>query len=93
MKNIRIQNNKNNSYICVIVYVTQTVYVSMYMNKQIYVIMSLLWDLKYQHVIINTSIIIYQQLYCIVLIIWGMYVILYQNMYIYIASLWARAFK
>ena len=31
--------------------------------------MSLLWDLKYQHVIINTSIIIYQQLYCIVLII------------------------
>ena len=57
----------------------------MYVNKQIYEIMSLLWDFKYRHVIINTSIIIYQRLYCIVLIIWGIYVcnIVSEHLYIY----------
>ena len=70
MKNILIQNNKNNNYICVIVYVTQTVYVSMYMNKQIYVIMSLLWDLKYHHFIITSINVYEQQIYEIMSLLW-----------------------
>ena len=48
--------------------------------------MSLLWDLKYHHFIINTSIkIIYQHLYIMYSIDYMRYVILYQNMYIFIA--------
>ena len=42
----------------------------MYMNKQIYVIMSLLWDLKYHHFIITSINVYEQQIYEIMSLLW-----------------------